>query len=80
MTVAMRRCESATRKQENMSPIDLTNVLKDAPVGEWIALSHGRERIVATAKTLEAAVQAAKKLGENQPVVLKVPPVSALVL
>ena len=63
-----------------MAPLDLTTVLKDAPIGEWIALSNGRERIVATAKTLEAAIAAAKELGEKNPVVLKVPPVSALVL
>lgn len=63
-----------------MLPIDLTTVLKDAPVGEWIALSHDQQHIVATAKTLDAAVQAAKSLGENDPIVLKVAPVGALVL
>lgn len=63
-----------------MSPIDLTAVLKNAPVGDWIALSHGQERIVATAKTLDEAVKAAKAKGEDNPIVLKVPPVSALVL
>jgi hypothetical protein len=63
-----------------MSPIDLTQVLRDAPAGEWIALSRGYERIVATAKSLEAAIQAAKEQGEDCPIVLKVPPVNALVL
>ena len=63
-----------------MAPIDLTAVLKDAPVGEWIALSHGQERIIATGKTLEEAVNAAREKGENHPVLMKVPPVSALIL
>ncbi|MFZ0311973.1 MAG: DUF5678 domain-containing protein [Candidatus Korobacteraceae bacterium] len=63
-----------------MAPIDLTTVLKDAPVGDWIALSNGQERIVATGKTLEEALNAAKAQGENHPVVMKVPPVSALIL
>lgn len=63
-----------------MTPIDLTTVLKDAPAGEWIALSNGQERIVATAPSLDEAVKAAKEKGEQNPVVLKVPPVSALVL
>ena len=63
-----------------MSPFDLTTILKDAPAGHWIALSHGQERIVATAKTLHDAIKAAKEKGEDNPVVLKVPPVSALVL
>jgi hypothetical protein len=63
-----------------MSPLDLTTILKDAPTGHWIALSHGQERIVATAKTLDDAVKAAKEKGEDNPVVFKLPPVSALVL
>ncbi len=49
-------------------------------MGEWIALSHDQQRIVATAKVLDAAIQAAKLQGENEPIVFKIPPVSALVL
>lgn len=63
-----------------MVPIDLTVVLKDAPAGHWIALSQNKERIIATAKTLEAALRAAREKGEDRPIVLKVPPVSPLVL
>lgn len=63
-----------------MTPIDLTAVLKDAPVGEWIALSHGQERIVATGKTLAEAVNAANERGEDRPILMKVPPVSSLIL
>ncbi|HME33582.1 MAG TPA: DUF5678 domain-containing protein [Terriglobales bacterium] len=63
-----------------MSPLDLTTVLKDAPIGEWIALSSDQEHIVATAKNLSDAVKAAKEKGEEHPVVMKVPPVSALIL
>lgn len=62
-----------------MAPIDLTTVLKDAPVGDWIALSKGQDRIVATGKTLEEAVSAAKQNGEDHPVMMKMPPVSALI-
>lgn len=60
--------------------IDLREVLKDAPIGEWIALSSDRTKIVGTGKTLEEALDAAKKAGEADPIVLKVPPVSALIL
>jgi hypothetical protein len=63
-----------------MVPIDLTSVLKDAPVGEWIALSSTQDRIVATGKTLEEAVNAAKEQGEESPVLTKVPPVGNLIL
>jgi hypothetical protein len=39
-----------------------------------------QDRILATAKNLDAAIKAAKELGEDEPVVLKVPPVNSLVL
>lgn len=60
--------------------LDLTEVLKDAPIGEWIALSRDRSKIVATGKTLGEALEAAKVAGETEPIVMKVPPVSALIL
>jgi hypothetical protein len=63
-----------------MSPIDLTKVLKDAPAGEWIALSRMDNRIVGSGKTVEEAIQKAKQSGHDEPVVMKVPPVSALIL
>lgn len=63
-----------------MAPFDFTTILKDAPVGEWIALSNRQERIVATGKTLAQAVDNARERGEDEPVVMKVPPVSALIL
>ncbi len=62
-----------------MSPIDLTKTLKDAPVGEWIALSRENE-IVGTGKTLEDAIRVAKDNGNNEPTVMKIPPVSSLIL
>jgi hypothetical protein len=63
-----------------MAPLDLTTVLKDAPVGEWIALSQAQDRIVATAKTLAEVIKAAHQKGEEHPVVMKVPAVSSLIL
>ena len=63
-----------------MQPFDLTAVLKDAPIGEWLALSYARDRIVAHVPTLRAAMEAAKKLGESQPIMMKLPPFGMLVL
>lgn len=63
-----------------MEQFDFTVILKDAPVGQWIALSHSQDRIVATAKVLADALARAKELGEDHPVVMKIPPVGALVL
>jgi hypothetical protein len=63
-----------------VKPIDLTEALKDAPAGEWIALSKGDNRIVGTGKTIEEALQKARQSGNDDPVVMKVPPVGALIL
>jgi hypothetical protein len=63
-----------------MTPVDLTAVLKDAPVGKWIALSRAQDRIVAAAKTLAEAVRAAHEQGEEHPVVMKVPAAGSLIL
>ncbi len=63
-----------------MTPVDLTTVLKDAPVGQWIALSNSQDRIVGIGETLDQALAAAKQVGEEHPVVMKVPPVTGLVL
>ena len=63
-----------------MAPLDFTVILKDAPAGDWIALSQGQDRIVASAKNLDDAIASAKEKGEDHPVMMKIPPVSALVL
>jgi hypothetical protein len=63
-----------------MQPIDLTTVLKDAPRGEWLALSYTRDRIVAHALNLTEAKEAAQRLGESNPIMMKVPPPHALIL
>jgi hypothetical protein len=63
-----------------MIAVDLVTVLEDAPAGEWVALSSGLSRIMATAKTLEAAMSAARLQGEENPVMMKAPSTDALVL
>lgn len=63
-----------------VAPIDLTEVLRDAPVGDWIALSQDEQRIIATGKTVEEAIRLAHAKGEPTPIVMKVPPVSGLIL
>jgi len=63
-----------------VTPTDLTDLLKDTPIGEWLALSYDRDRIVAHHPTLAAAKQAAQLLGELNPIMMKVPPLRALIL
>jgi hypothetical protein len=57
-----------------MTPIDLVSVLKDAPAGEWLALSFKRDRIVAHALNLTEAKEAAIAAGEPMPIMMKLPP------
>ena len=63
-----------------MEARDFTAILKDAPVGAWIALSSDEERIVANAPEFEDAMALAKERGEAEPVLMKLPPPTLLVL
>jgi len=61
-------------------PKDMTSVLKDAPAGEWIALSKDLTKVVGAGKTVEEALEAARNNGEESPVLTKAPPAGALIL
>lgn len=63
-----------------MSLVDLTTVLKDAPVGEWLALLRDNSEVVGTGGTPKEAIEAARARGVENPIVLKVPPASSLIL
>ena len=63
-----------------MTPIDLTRVLKDAPQGEWLALSFSLDRIVAHSPDLSEAKEAAHQLGEKMPIMMKAPPPHAMII
>jgi hypothetical protein len=74
------RCRTRSRGERNMAPKDFSVLLKDAPMGEWIALSKAEDRIIATAVTLDEAMDLAIERGEDSPVMMKAPPPWALVL
>ena len=57
-----------------MKPRDLSLVLKNAPAGEWIALSLDETRIVGHGETIEEAVKAAKEAREDRHILIKMPP------
>jgi hypothetical protein len=61
--------ESATE----MKPRDLSAVLKDAPAGEWIALSLDETRIVGHGTTIDEAVKSAKEAGEDKHILIRMP-------
>jgi hypothetical protein len=56
-----------------MHPRDLSIILKDAPPGAWVALSHDETRIVGTGNTIRAASYQAQLKGEKHPVLVKMP-------
>jgi len=56
-----------------MEPNDLTNIIKDASPGEWIALSMDSTRILGRGKTAEDAKNSALSAGAGQVVLFHVP-------
>lgn len=56
-----------------MKPRDFSAVLKDAPAGEWVALSSDKTHIVGQGKTMEEASSAAKAAGAEGFTLVKVP-------
>ena len=63
-----------------MKGIDMTAVFKDAPRGQWLALSWKLDKIVGTGKTVEEAIEAARKNGEAHPILTAAPPACGLIL
>lgn len=52
---------------------DFGELLKDVPPGAWVAISHGGERVVAYAPEMRDALSKAKELGEECPIIRRVP-------
>ena len=56
-----------------MKPRDLTEVLKDAPAGEWIALSRDKTRIVGHGISIEDVMKSAQEFGEEKYTLFRMP-------
>jgi hypothetical protein len=56
-----------------MAPRDLSEVLKDAPAGAWVALSPDKSKILGTGSTIKAAALQAQLKGEEHPVLVRTP-------
>ena len=41
--------------------------------GQWVAISRNQERVLATGRTLKAALRKAKDEGENKPFIIRIP-------
>ena len=50
-----------------------TQLLADVPKGEWAALTHSRDRLLAHSVELNEALQRAYSTGEKDPFVLRAP-------
>jgi hypothetical protein len=50
------------------------DLLRDAPLDRWIALSSDESRLIASADTFEEVARAAEAAGESDPVIIRVPP------
>ncbi len=48
-------------------------ILREAKPNSWVAFSSDESKAVAYGETYSDAVKAAEKLGENEPVMVKVP-------
>lgn len=55
------------------APRDLSPILRDAPPGAWVALSHDKTQIVATGDSILATADLARSRGEYDPVLFKMP-------
>jgi hypothetical protein len=55
-----------------MSP-DRLEVLKQAPLDSWVALSEDESRIVAVGATYDEVVQKSESAGVTDPVLIKTP-------
>ena len=61
------------RDTSSTIPRDLTVILKDAPAGAWVALSHDKTRVVGTGNSIKAATLQAQLKGEQNPILIKMP-------
>jgi len=56
-----------------MKPEEYASMLAKAPRDGWVALSEDESRVVGSGATMEEAVCAASKQGEQEPVLVKTP-------
>ncbi len=52
---------------------DLSKLLAGVPRGAWVALSRDEERVLAFASELQEVLKKAKDLGEDDPIVTRLP-------
>jgi len=53
--------------------IDLSEMLKGLPEGAWVAISEQAHEVLAYAADLQTVIETAKKKGEDDPLIVRVP-------
>ena len=53
--------------------IDFTVLLKDVPLGAWVALSSDRTRVLKYGSDINKVLADAKATGEEDPIIMRVP-------
>jgi Family of unknown function (DUF5678) len=53
--------------------IDLTGLLKDVARGSWVAISSDETHVVASGPDMQVVIDTAKRLGEQTPIITRVP-------
>ena len=60
--------------------IDFTALLKGVPKGAWVAISAEHDRVVTFGADMRTVLETARKMGEKDPVITRVPEASVVML
>lgn len=63
-----------------MPALDLVSLLKDVPRGAWVAVSESQHKVVTYGSDLRTVLDDAKKKGEPDPLITRVPESTATLL
>jgi uncharacterized protein DUF5678 len=56
-----------------MPALDLATMLKGIPRGAWVAISEAKDRVIAYGSDLRVVIEDAKRKGEADPLITRVP-------
>ena len=51
---------------------DTSKLLSNLPMGDWVAIAHDEDRVVAHGPDLDEVLQKADELGEKEPLITRV--------
>jgi len=73
MMLPFRRAELLESMATPTAFLNLSDLLKDIPAGAWVAISHSRDRVVSYGADMREVLQEARKQGEAEPYIVRVP-------